>query len=172
MTARTLVAVVAAGAMAAIAATGAASAAAGACAASVLTAKMSVIRGSAGAGNVEYRLLLRNTSGAACSVSGHPALHLLGAHGNALPTHVTPVPPGVTAALITLRPGQSAVATLRFSPDVPGKGEQTVGACERTAHGVRVSLASPGHGTLTGPILPPTPVCEHGGMTETLLSLA
>ena len=155
-----------AGAFAAIATAGAASGAAGPCAPSSLTARMSVVAGSAGAGNIEYRLLLRNTGSAPCSVSGHPALALIGSRGAALPTHVTPIPPGVTAALITLRPGHAAAATLRLSPDVPGKGEQTTGPCERDAH------ASPGHGSLSGPILPATPVCEHGGMTETLLSAA
>jgi hypothetical protein len=160
----------AAAAFAAFATSGAASGAPGACAPSSLAAQMNAIRGSAGAGNIEYRLLLRNTGSAACSVSGHPALRLLGASGRALPTHVTPIPPGVTAALIALAPGHLASATLRFSPDVPGKGEQSTGQCEPTAHRVRVTLASPGHGTVTGPILPATPVCEHGGMTETLLS--
>src|SRR5579862_119188 len=164
------VAVAAAGAFAVFAGSGAASGAPGACAPSSLAARMTVIKGSPGAGNIEYRVLLRNTGSAACSVSGHPALRLLGAGGAALPTHLRPIPPGVTAALIALAPGRSASATLRFSPDVPGIGEQTTGQCEPTAHRVRVTLASPGHGTLSGPILPPTPVCEHGGMTETLLS--
>ena len=164
------VAVAAAGAFAVCATSGAASGAPGACAPSSLATQMRVIRGSAGAGNIEYRVLLRNTGSTACSVSGHPALRLVGATGAALPTHVTPIPPGVTAALIALAPGHSASATLRFSPDVPGVGEQSTGQCEPTAHGVRVTLASPGHGTLSGPILPPTPVCEHGGMTEGLLS--
>ena len=160
----------AAAAFAAFATSGTASGAHQACASSSLAAQMKVIRGSAGAGNIEYRLLLRNTGNATCTVSGHPGLRLLGAAGTALPTHVTPVPPGVTAALIGLAPGRSAAVTLRFSPDVPGVGEQTTGQCEATAHRVRVTLASPGHGTLSAAILPPTPVCEHGGMTETLLS--
>ena len=163
-------ALAAAGTVAVFAASGAASGAPSACRTSSLRAQMTAIRGSAGAGNIEYRLLLRNTGSAACGVSGHPALRLLSAKGAPLPTHVTAVPPGVTAALIALAPGHSASATLRFSPDVPGTGEQTIGQCEPTAHRVRITLASPGHGTLSGPILPPTPVCEHGGMTESLLS--
>lgn len=166
-----LIAAAAAGAFATFGAGGVvASGAPGACAPSSLAAQMTVIKGSAGAGNIEYRLLLRNRGSAACTVSGHPALRLLGAAGAALPTHVTPVTPGVTAALIALAPGRSASATLRFSPDVPGTGEQSIGQCEPTAHRVRVTLASPGHGSVIGPILPATPVCEHGGMTETLLS--
>jgi hypothetical protein len=163
---------VAVAAVGAVASAGAASGAASACAPASLAARMSVIAGSAGAGNIEYRLLLRNTGSAACTVSGHPALRLLGAGGAALPTHVHPIPPGVTAALITLAPGRSASATLRFSPDVPGPGETSTGRCEPTARRVRVTLASPGRGAVSGPITPPTPVCEHGGMTETLLRAA
>ena len=112
------VAVAAAGAVAVFAGSGA-SGAPGACAPSSLAAKMSVIRGSAGAGNIEYRVLLRNTGSSACSVSGHPALRLLGAKGAPLPTHVTPVQPGVTAALIGLAPGhrpRRRCASCRMSP--------------------------------------------------------
>jgi len=142
-----------------------------ACGPSQLRATMAVVRGSAGAGNITYRLVLRNTSAKACAVSGHPALRLRGAGGRRLPTHMLVVPPGAgTAALIALPPGGAAAAALRFSPDVPGKGEQTTGPCEPVAHSVRVSLASPGSGSLVGPVRPPTSVCEHGTMTESLLS--
>jgi hypothetical protein len=142
-----------------------------ACRPSQLHAKMAAVRGSAGAGNITYRLVLRNTSAKACAVSGHPALRLRGAGGRRLPTHTRVAPPGAgTAALIALPPGGAAAATLRFSPDVPGRGEQTTGPCEPVAHSVRVTLASPGSGSLVGPVKPPTSVCEHGTMTESLLS--
>ena len=151
--------------------TGSGAAATGACAPSALAARMMVVRGSAGAGNISYRLVLRNTSTATCEVSGHPGLRLRGAGGRALPTHVTAVAPGAgTAALIRLAPGQAAGAMLRFSPDVPGPGEQSTGRCEPVAHSVRVSLASPGSGALVGPVKPPTSVCEHGTMSEGLLT--
>jgi hypothetical protein len=156
-------------AFAAMAGSGAAAPAA--CRPSQLHAQMAGVRGSAGAGNITYRLVLRNSSGAACAVSGHPGLRLLGAYGRKLPTRVTGVPPGAgTAALITLPPGAAAAATERFSPDVPGKGEQTIGRCEPVAHSVRVTLASPGSGSLAGSIKPPTSVCEHGSISEGLLS--
>jgi hypothetical protein len=141
-----------------------------ACLPGQLSAKMMVILGSAGAGNIEYRLLLKNTSIATCTVSGHPGLKLFGLGGRPLPTHVTPVPPAAIGVLVMLAPGASAAATLRFSPDVPGPGEQTTGPCEKTAHVVKVTLASPGSGTLQAPIKPPTAVCEHGSMTETNLA--
>ena len=69
-------------------------------------------------------------------------------------------PGALTAILVTLRPGQSTRATARFSPDVPGVGEQTVGRCEPVAYSFRVT--GQGGGTTTVKILPPTSVCEHG----------
>lgn len=141
-----------------------------ACAPGGLSARMAVVPGSAGAGSVSYRILLRNTGAAICTVSGHPGLQLRAGGGGRLPTQVVPIPPGVTAALIRLAPGASAAATLRFSPDVPGTGEGHTGPCEPAARSVRVMLASPGRGSLIGRILPATSVCEHGRMTEGLLS--
>lgn len=142
------------------------------CTAAQLHARMAVINGSAGAGNIEYRLLLRNTSTTRCSVSGRPGLRLRNRTGHSLPTHVSPALPGSLGVLVTLAAGSYAAATLRFSPDVAGPGESTSGPCEQTAHTVRVTLASPGHGSLSGPISPPTAVCEHGSMTEANLSHA
>jgi hypothetical protein len=159
-----------AAALALAAGSGAVASASSACTSAQLRAKMTVIRGSAGAGNIEYRVLLRNASKATCTVSGRVGLRLRGAHGQSLPTHVTAAFPGSLGVLVTLSPGRSAAATVRFSPDVAGPGESTTGPCEKTAHSVRVSLASPGSGSLIGPISPPTPVCEHGSMSETNLS--
>lgn len=140
------------------------------CSAAQLRGTMAVIPGSAGAGNIVYALRLRNAGRAACVVSGRPALLLLSAHGKPLPTHVL-VSGAATAVLVRLAPGAVAVTQLRFSPDVPGVGEPAVsGGCEAVAHAVRVTLASPGHGTLRAPIRPPTRVCEHGRMSETNLS--
>jgi hypothetical protein len=141
-----------------------------ACSPGQLRASMTVITGSAGAGHISYSVRLQNRDGTACMVSGRPGLVLLGRHGHALPTHVVPDRPGMgTAALITLTHGKSAVAAARFSPDIPGPGEPDSGRCERPAYGVRVSLASPGHGSLTGRVKPATPVCEHGRIVLSLL---
>lgn len=117
--------------------------------------------GSAGAGNITYALRLKNTSKASCSVTGLPQGQLLGRRGGRLPTHVRAAFPGaLTAILVTLRPGQSTRATARFSPDVPGTGEQMSGPCEPTAYSFRVTAQ--GGGTTTVKALPATPVCEHG----------
>ena len=82
-----------------------------------------------GAGNISYLLRLKNVSKTSCSVTGLPQGRLLGRHGGVLSTNIRAAFPGaLSATLVTLRPGQSARATARFSPDVPGTGEQTIGA--------------------------------------------
>jgi Domain of unknown function (DUF4232) len=135
---------------------------AGTCRGGQLSGSFAVVRGSAGAGNVSYALVLRNRSRATCSLSGLPSGRLLGKAGGPLPTRIRAAFPGAqTAILVRLVPRGRAHATARFSPDVPGVGEPTQGTrCERTAYRLRVN--APGGGTTTVPIVPPTPVCEHG----------
>ena len=102
-------------------------------------------------------------------VSGYALLRLLDRAGEPLPTHVWPAHPGqLTAVRVVLQPGGYAAATARFSPDVPGPGEQVARQCERTAYHVRVT-APPGKGSLVAPVLPATPVCEHGRMVLSVL---
>ena len=170
MLARTLVA---AGLGALVVAAGGPAAPVSPCTGSMLTGTFSVIPNSAGAGNILYALRLRNHTTKTCFVSGLVGLRLLGKTGRALPTHVRPVfRPGLTAVRVVLRPGARAKATARFSPDVPGVNEPISGRqCEPTAYRVRVT-PPPGGGTLIAPISPPTPVCEHGGMSLTALSPA
>ena len=140
------------------------------CAAGALAATFSVVRGSAGAGNIVYALTLKNTSHHECFVTGIPGVTLLAKQSRKLPTHVTPANRGaLTAVIVRLKPGGRARATARFSPDVPGPGEgHPGGQCEPTAYFLRV--APSGGGTLRAPIRPPTPVCEHGGMTWSVLT--
>jgi len=148
------------------------SSAAAACNASQLSGTFKHIAGSEGAGNVSYRLTLLNRSQSTCFVTGIPRLVLLDKQGKALPTHVGPASPGTaTAAKIELAPGSAATADARFSPDVPGPGEQHSGPCEKTAYWLRVS-PTPGQGSLRAPISQPTPVCEKGGMSFSLLRAA
>jgi Protein of unknown function (DUF4232) len=134
-----------------------------------VTATFTGVRGSAGAGQISYVLRLRNRSGHACWVSGLPVLRLLGRAGQPLPTHERPEHPGaLTAVRVTLARGGYAAATARFSPDIPGPGEPVLHACEPTAFSVRV-MPPPGGGiTVTG-VTPPTPVCEHGTLTLSVL---
>jgi hypothetical protein len=135
------------------------------CAPSGLGGSFSVIRGSAGAGNIGYTLRLTNHAHSACVVSGRPGLKLLGKHGHGLPTHVVALSPGRgTAVRVILKPGKSAIARARFSPTVPAPGEKMHGDCEPKAYKVKVTLASPGHGTLIVAVKPPTPVCQHGSI--------
>ena len=79
-----------------------------------------------------YALVLRNRSSRSCAVSGLPQVTLLGLHGKMLATHVRAASANLRAApLILLKHGDSASATARFSPDVPGPGEQQRGAASR-----------------------------------------
>ncbi len=153
-----------------LAGTGAARPTTAACSAHDLGGSFKVVRGSAGAGQITYALRLTNRSSGACWVSGIPQLRLLGAKGGALPTTISAAHPGqATAAMIVLRPGRSARADARFSPDVPGPGEQTTKPCEPTAHRLRVTI---GGGSVTVIVTPPTPVCEHGALSMSLLTAA
>lgn len=134
------------------------------CKGTQLTGSFKAVYGGAGAGNVVYRLTLKNASLKACSLTGLPRGTLLGKTGKKLPTHIRAAFPGaLTAILVTLEPGRSSHATARFSPDVPGVGEQKPGQCEPTAYRIRIS--QPSGGSTTAKITPPTPVCEHGGMS-------
>ena len=141
------------------------------CTASQLSGSFTVILGSPGAGNISYLLRLRNRSSKTCFVSGLTQLRLISKTGRPLPTKVVPTfRPGLTAVRVVLRPGRSAKAESRFSPDIPGPGEpQTRGPCEPKAYRVRITLP-PGGGTLVGPVTPPTPVCEHGTISLRALS--
>lgn len=131
------------------------------CKGSQLAGTFAAVPNSAGAGNITYALRLRNISKTSCSLTGLPEGRLLGRHGGPLPTHIRAAFPGALAAiLVTLRPGRAARATARFSPDVPGIGEQTIGRCESTAYSLRVTAR--GGGTTTVKVQPPTAVCEHG----------
>jgi hypothetical protein len=152
---------------------GGSSATAAPCKGSQLAGTFSAIRGSAGAGNLSYVLRVRLVSGPACFVSGLPRLRLLDRARRPLPTNVVPAfRPGLTAVRVVLSRNHGAKATARFSPDVPGVGEPVSGrACERTSYYVRVT-PTPGHGTFVPSVKPPTPVCEHGGMSVSAFSPA
>jgi hypothetical protein len=140
------------------------------CTAAKLSGTFAAVPGSAGAGNIVYELRLKNTSRSSCTVTGIPGVTLVDRRGKKLPTHPFPAHPGaLTAVLVTLAPGATAAATARFSPDVPGRGEPVSGRrCEPVAYTLLVRPN--GGGTLRAPIRPPTSVCEHGGMSWTVLT--
>jgi hypothetical protein len=158
-----------AGAIAAIAATTVTAAATPACVGKDLTGSFAGVPGSAGAGSISYNLRLRNRSSRTCFVSGLPHLQLVGRSGKALPTHVRASHPGaLTAVRVDVRPGGYTAATARFSPDVPGVGEGGYGPCEPKAFRARVTVP-PGGGVVIVPLVPATPVCEHGSMTFSVM---
>ena len=144
----------------------AAAAAISPCTGQALAGTFRAVPGSAGAGNIVYALTVRNRSRTACFVTGLPTVTLLGARGRALPTHLQAAAPGrLTAVLVRLAPGRTAMLTARFSPDVPGPGEPVGKTCEPTAAKLRV--VPNGGGSAVVPIEPPTPVCEHGRLSAT-----
>jgi hypothetical protein len=137
---------------------------AAACTGNQLAGRFAVVYGSAGAGNIVYKLTLKNTSARTCTLTGLPQGQLLGKTKGKLPTHVRAAHANqLTAVLVTLKSGGSAYATARFSPDVAGTGEQMVGQCEPKAYWFRIT--APGGGTTTVNVAPPTPVCEHGTLS-------
>lgn len=141
------------------------------CTGNDLAGRFAVVAGSAGAGNIVYSLRLTNTSAAPCFVSALPAVTLLGADGTPLPTSVTAARPGqAAAAKIVLHVSGTAKADARFSPDVPGTGEQHAGQCEPKAAVLRVDAQ--GGGSVAAPISPPTPVCEHGALSFSVYASA
>ena len=137
-------------------------AASSACHGDQLSGKFDAVEGSAGAGQIVYRLTVTNNGSSACFVSGLPEVQLLGTTGSALPTSVSAQPGAGTAAKVSLQPGGSASAEAQFSPDVNGTGDNTNGHCQPTATVLRVT--APGGGTLDAPIQPPTSVCERGSL--------
>jgi len=133
------------------------------CTGSMLHGTFRGIEGSAGAGQISYTLTLTNVSNTSCFVSGLPVVQLLDAAGKPLPTHVSAEHPGQeTAVKVALAHGDSAAAPARFSPDVPGVGDQQGGACQPTAALMRVTPN--GGGTVDVPVQPPTSVCEKGSL--------
>ena len=142
----------------------AATTAATSCTGKQLAGTFTVLRGSAGAGNIVYTLRLKNVSAVPCTVTGLPAGQLLGRLHNPLPTHVRAAQPGaLTAVLVTLLPGASTVATARFSPDVAGTGDSMTRRCQPVAYWFRVRAQ--GGGVTIVPVKPPTSVCERGTLS-------
>ena len=133
------------------------------CTGAQLKATFKVVPGSAGAGNIVYRLVVTNKSTTACTVTGLPRVTLLTKLGKVNPTHVRAAfPQALTAVLVTLAPGKSAQATARFSPDVNGVGDHTPGRCQPLSYWLRVT--APGGGTTKAAITPATSVCERGSL--------
>jgi hypothetical protein len=131
-----------------------------------ISGSFAAVPGSAGAGNVVYALRLRNKGTVACLLSRLPQVKLLAVAGKtpkALPTKVV-ADPRFRPKVFLLRPGKSAAAQARFSPDVPGPGEAAAKRCEPVAHYAAVVVAG---STVVMRVSPPTSVCEHGRLTFT-----
>ena len=123
-----------------------------------LAGTFAVIPNSAGAGQIAYTLVVRNSSPGPCSVQGIPKGTLLGANGTELPTDVKAS--SGAGKPVVLPPGASATAQARFSPDVAGQGDSQSGACQPPAHTFQLNAG--GGGVTEAPIKPPTSVCQQG----------
>jgi hypothetical protein len=137
----------------------------------MLTGSFNLVPSSPGAGTVDYRLRVRNSSAAECGVTGVPGLALLDARGRPLPTRATFAGPrgSLTAVLVPLGPGRSAALTARLSSGAPGE-PRSVAGCERPA--ARLRVLPSGGGSLVVAISPPTPVCGHGSLRLTAFTAA
>ncbi len=129
-----------------------------ACTGSQLSGTFNVVTGSEGAGQIAYTLTITNTSSTMCTLTVQSLL-LLDASGSRLPTKTS----GDLPLADDFEPGDSTIATARFSPDVPGAGDSQSGACQPKAYTLQVTPT--GGGTLDAPIKPPTSVCERGTLT-------
>jgi len=133
-----------------------------ACKGTELHGAFTLAPGSAGAGNIVYKLRIRNQTAADCSFPTYPILRLQDRAHHPLPTHATF--PRSHATSITIAPHHAAIAQARFSPDIPSGGEPASGPCEPIAAHLHVGLLH-GAGSITVPVQPATRVCGHGSMS-------
>lgn len=138
------------------------------CHTSQLSASFNIVPGSQGAGHELALVSLTNDSKQNCVVYGYVGMQLLDKNKHPLPTNVVRSQDQPTQ--VSLASGQTASASVRFSPDVPGTGEPTSKQCEPTSYYVEVT--PPDETThLTAKISPATPVCEHGSLLTKPLAL-
>jgi hypothetical protein len=125
------------------------------CSTATLTARL--LPGSPGAGQRYATVVLTNTGGRTCSVTGYGGLALLGAPGQGVPTDLRRVA-SPAPQTVTLAPGVSARSLLHWTV-VPAVDENGA-ACEPTATGVVVTPPDQ-----TSALLRPWSfgaVCQHG----------
>jgi hypothetical protein len=130
---------------------------AAACTGSQLAGTFNVVPGSPGGGQIAYTLTVRNASAVTCALIVRSVV-LLDAADSPLPTKAYGALP---SGLLT--PSASASSIARFSPDVPGTGDNQSSACQPKAHMLRVTTT--GGGSFDAPVKPATSVCEQGTLT-------
>ena len=131
-----------------------------------MTAAVSVVAGSQGAGSASLNITLTNTSGNPCTVTGFPGLGLEDKNQDVQPAKVT-WDKAVAKSAITLANGASASSTARFDADVPGPGEPTSGPCEPAS--VYMLVTPPNNQTPLAVVIGGTgnagiTVCESGAL--------
>jgi hypothetical protein len=140
-----------------------------ACTHAQLAGTFTPVPGSAGTGQIEYVLTLKDISERGCWLGAlPPAVKLLDASGSPLPTRAVPAQDAnQSTPPATLEPGTVSTAAVRLSPDVAGRGDAQSGPCQPQAHTLEVTVT--GGGTVDVPIRPPTSVCERGTLDFDLL---
>jgi hypothetical protein len=116
-----------------------------------------LLAGSPGAGQRYVTVVLTNTGGRTCTVTGYGGLALLGAPGQGVPTDLRRVA-SPAPHTVTLAPGASARSLLHWAA-VPA-GDENGAACQPTATTVVVTPPDQ-----TTALLRPWsfgPVCQHG----------
>jgi uncharacterized protein DUF4232 len=120
-----------------------------------------LLAGSPGAGQRYATVVLTDTGGRTCSVTGYGGLALLGAPGQGVPTDLQRV--GSPAPrTVTLSPGGSARSLLHWT--VVPAGDETGAACQPAA---TTAVVTPPDGR-TAALVPWSsgPVCQHGAIQQ------
>ncbi|MGI8493486.1 MAG: DUF4232 domain-containing protein [Acidimicrobiales bacterium] len=124
-----------------------------------MTATFTIIPGSAGAGHVEGRIVLVNVGTNPCRTGGYVGVQLLGASDTPLPTKVVR-DTGTPVTTIVVPAGGAASALVRFSPDVPGPGDNPGPSCQPVASGSEIT--PPNDTSFVIAHGPQSSVCEQG----------
>ena len=95
-----------------------------------------VVDSQAGAGQREAILVLTNTSGESCTITGYPGLQLLTSTNAKVPTKVVRVS-SPAPKTVTLKPKAAASSALTFSV-VPSGSEPQSGNCEKNPSQVQI----------------------------------
>ena len=121
---------------AAIAATSAVAQSDAACTGAQLKGTFNAVRGSAGAGNITYKLVLKNVSTHMCTLTGLPHGRLLGRTGKALPTHVRAASPGMLTAILVRLARERRPSRRRASrPTCPARASRPPARSASRPHG-------------------------------------
>ena len=105
-----------------------------------------------------YLLTVRNGYTKSCSI-GQPTVTLISKFGKFLPSHSIASSKAIVAGAYV-----KEYSKVSFSPTVPGLNDNQKGRCEPKAYSIKIAFDG-SEGKASGPVKPPTQVCEQGTMT-------